>query len=491
MAKKEGCKLAFRIGNRKQINLLPVSIEEYVGASDPVRAYDAFVDRLDFSELGIEIDEKKVGNSNFDPVSMMKLLVYGYSYGWRSSRKLERAVQHNMSFIWLMGGLRPDHKTIANFRKNNFDALEKVLKQCARMCIELDLIDGNMFFVDGTKIRANASRCKNYTHEKYEKKLKEVDERIEQLLLGCEEIDALEEEKESLVKMKEELHDQEKLKSAIEIAMAKFKDIGLKTKNGKERTVNKTDPQCALMSSVQGSHASYNVQSVVDEKNSLIVSMDANDITSDISQFASQINNAEEVTGKECKIAVADAGYADIDELASIDSRGTTVIVPSKRQALHGEEKGFSKSDFSYNKEQDCYYCPCGEKLTYNKKAGDSKRLYYFITDAKICAACKHFGKCTQSKDGRRIVRLANEEIKEKLEELYLKPESQEIYKKRQAKVEHPFGHIERNLGITNFLVRGQQGAKAEISFGATCFNIARMITIFGGVQGFLKAIAN
>ena len=97
---------------------------------------------------------------------MLKILIYSYSYGWQSSRKIERALNHNISFIWLAGGIKPDHKTIAEFRRKNKKEIQKILGQSARMCIELELIEGNILFVDGTKIRANAGRGKNYTKEK-------------------------------------------------------------------------------------------------------------------------------------------------------------------------------------------------------------------------------------------------------------------------------------------------------------------------------------
>jgi transposase len=139
--------MAYRIGERYQMSLLPPSIEDYVGGRDPVRVYDAFVDELDFGQLGIEINPYKVGNSEYDPRSMVKLLVYGYSYGVKSSRKLERECYHNIAFIWLMGGLKPDHKTIAEFRRRNKPGLKKILRQCAQLCIKLKLIAGNVLFV--------------------------------------------------------------------------------------------------------------------------------------------------------------------------------------------------------------------------------------------------------------------------------------------------------------------------------------------------------
>src|SRR5262245_52783282 len=157
--------MAYRFGNREQLGLLPASIEDYVSQEDPVRVYDAFVEKLNFTELGIEMDEDQVGNAEYEPKAMMKLLVYGYSYGVKGSRKLERECHHNLSFMWLMGGLKPDHKTIAEYRRRHQKALAKVLKQCVRVCMELNLIAGNVLFVDGAKIRANAGRGKSHGRE--------------------------------------------------------------------------------------------------------------------------------------------------------------------------------------------------------------------------------------------------------------------------------------------------------------------------------------
>jgi len=482
--------MAYKHGERSQMMLFPQSIDEYVSPDDPVRAYDAFIDTLNFTDLGIELDEHKVGNAAYDPRAMLKLLIYGYSYGWRSSRKLERAINHNVSFMWLMGCLKPDHKTISEFRRRNKKAIKHVLKQCVRLCIRLDLIDGNTLFADGTKIRANAGRSKNHTQKHYEKTLTALDKRIDALLAECDRVDTEESSQDSLIKMKKELRNSEQLRSTIKSILNEFEEQGATTTHGKERSINRTDPDSALMRSVQGSHASYNVQSVVDEKHGLIVNTDVVQDSSDVNQFADQIIQAEEVTEKQCSVACADAGYADTEELEKIDGTGTKVVVPSQRQALHAEEKPFSKSSFTYDKEQNCYYCPEGKKLTYRGLATkDGKKLSYRIISSHTCKQCVHFGVCTSAKNGRKIIRLRHEELKEKLERQYEEPESQAIYATRKARVEHPFGHMKHNLGMKNFLLRGQDGAQAETAIGATCFNVVRMITIFGGVQAYVAAM--
>jgi transposase len=465
--------MAYRCGDRYQMRLMPQSIEDYVGSDNPVRAYDAFVEAINFRELGIPINPDKVGNSEYDPRTMLKLLVYGYSYGVKSSRKLERECHHNLAFIWLMGDMRPDHKTIAEFRRNNKKALQKVLRQCARMCIKLDLIAGNVLFVDGTKIRANAGRHRSHDQAYYEKRLADIDSRIEELLVECEAADQSEEGTPSYVSMNKALSKTQHLEDSIKQSLDAFKEEDRKL-------INQTDTDCAIMHSIQGSHASYNVQSVVDEQHGLIIHAEATNATSDINQFAHQIEQAHAVLEKSCEIACADAGYADTAELEKIDQKGIKVIVPSQRQALHEEESPFSKSHFAYDKAHDTYICPEGHPLQYSSTDKATGKRHYLMVDKTLCHQCKYYGQCTDAKNGRKIVRLHNEEVKNRLEVQYQEESSQDVYAKRKTKVEHPFGHIKRNLKTDGFLLRNKDGVQAETSLLTTCFNMARMITIFG-----------
>ncbi|PKP55331.1 transposase, partial [Candidatus Atribacteria bacterium HGW-Atribacteria-1] len=324
--------MAYRYGNRYQMQLLPKTINEYIASDDPVRAYDAFIEALDFKDLGITLDPNKVGNSEYHPHAMLKLLVYGYSYGTRSSRKLERACHHNLSFIWLTSNLKPDHKTIAEFRRKNKEALAKVLKQCAKICIKLNLIEGNTLFLDGTKIRANASIGNTWTREKAQKALKHIDERISDILTQCDAID--EAEQGSLVTMDEELKDQKTLKAKIKGILQELKE---------EESFNTTDPECTRIKKGKNFYAGFNFQSTVDKKKGLILSTDVVSENNDLNQFASQINKANHTLNKKCEIAVADCGYASTDDLEKIDKQGIKVIVPSQRQVSKGEPSEFAK----------------------------------------------------------------------------------------------------------------------------------------------------
>ena len=472
--------MAYRYGNRKQINLFPESMEDYIAPDDPVRAYDAFIGALDFRDLGITLDANKVGNSEYHPQAMLKLLVYGYSYGIRSSRKLERATHHNLSFIWLTSGLKPDHKTIAEFRRKNKEALTNVLKQCAKICIKLNLIEGNTLFLDGTKIRANASIANTWTKKRAKKALKHIDKNIKDILTQCDTVDEAEKGTGSLVTMDKELKDQKILES-------KVKGILKELEEEKQKSLNTIDPECTRINSLQGSHAGFNFQSTVDEKEGLILSTDVVSENNDLYQFASQINKANEILGKKCKTACADSGYASTDELEKIDKQGIKVIVPSQRQVRKGEPHEFAKERFTYDSKNDCYICPKGHKLTFYRL--NEKNKAYMISDKRICFSCPHYGTCTKSKTGRMVTRLLKEKVRQRLEAQYEEPRSQEIYKLRKEKVELPFGHIKRNLKVDSFLLRGLKGVKAEASILATCFNLARMITLLG-VPALVKELS-
>ena len=469
--------MAIRQGSREQIQMMPACIEEYIPEDAPVRVYDAFVDCLDLGELGIEYRPEKEGNPSYDPRAMLKLLVYGYSYGVRSSRLLEREANYNLSFIWLMGGLKPDFKTISEFRRNNKEGLRKALRACVRLCLKLDLIAGNILFVDGSKIRANASIKNSWSIKKAEKAMARMDKKIDELISEAEALDRDEEYQPSLVKVSEELRDVQARKERVKEVMEELQMDGAKS-------LNTVDRDCVVVHGRQGSHAGYNAQVVVDDKHGLIVSGEIAEMSNnDLGQFSSQIRKANEAMDRKCSVGVADSGYSDIDDLAKVVGDQVKVIVPSTRIASKKEPREFDKRDFTYDGEKDCYTCPKGHTLIRNGRthAGNGDR--YRITDRKLCFECADYGKCTRARRGRTLERLDNEVLRERLDKEYALSENQAIYKRRQEKVELVFGHIKKNLGAGSFLLRGLAGVRAEISLLSLCFNLRRMMTLLGATR--------
>ncbi len=485
--------MAIISGDRESRRLFPASIEEYVGQNDPVRVYDLFVDQLDFKELGIDCTELRVGAPNYDPHAMLKMWVYGISYGFRSPRKLERACNHNVSFMWLLGGLTPDYKTISEFRRNNLSALKKVLLLCGRLCIRMKLIDGNVLFVDGSKFRANANINKFWTDDKCQKVLNHLKNRIDELLRLCEEQDRLEESCGSFVKVvnaSEEVEDKVNLKEKVEQAVKELKlqekrkkqveKIAKALKDSDCDILNSTDKDCVKTKGRQGAHAGYTAQVVTDDKSGLIVSCDVVSANNDHYQLNRQVKQAEEVLEKEVDTVCADNGYHQIEDLKKLHDAGKQVVVPSRKQSSRKGLSPFDRENFVYDESQNEYICPAGHRLRYKRFVKGHNAYEYIIASKKNCISCIHFGECTKSKQGRCVQRSVNEELKKKLEKVYDSPEGQEIYGRRKERAELPFGHLKRNLGADYFLLRGRKGVNAEMSLLCTSFNIRRMISLLG-----------
>jgi len=471
--------MAFRYGNRFQISILPDSIEQYVAEDDIVRVYDTFIDCIDIEELGLKINERSVGNSSYDPITMLKILVYAYSYGWRSSRKIERALRHNLSFIWLAGGLKPDFKTISEFRRNNLKSLKNILVQSARLAMKLDLIHGNILFVDGSKFRANAGNKQTKSLATWEAYEKHISKHIDELL---EEINLLDEtEPGGLVVINKELKSKKRLQTKINTLLEEFKD---------EEKINGTDPDCKIMQGRQGAHAAYNVQATTDEAHGLIVSLEGNNSSNDLNQLSLQVKNAENNLRKTCDTVCADAGYSSIEDQITLIENEKIIVVPTQKQAVkEKKENPFDKDYFNYVENEDIYVCPEGKKLHRTTKKVGAKKIEYRIKNRYDCLNCDNYGKCTISSYGRKVVRSRYESTKEEISEFYESKEGQKIYKKRKMRVELQFGHLKRNLGAGAFLLRGVEAINAELGLLGTSFNLVRMITLLGGVRPIITRL--
>ena len=484
--------MAYKMTGRTQTQLLPSTIDDYVSSADPVRVYDAFVQALDFKELGIEIVPYKAGADEYYPKDLLKLMIYGYSYGVRSSRKLEQACHHNLSFIWLMGGLTPQYRTIARFRSENKESIKKVLKQCVQMCLKLKLIAGNTLFVDGTGIRANASIKHSWDKKRCQEYLKKVDEHIDRIMDEAQRLDHEERDLGSLVTLEKELQDQQQLKNKVEEILKTIEDEEEDAENEHTASHNTVDPDCIKMQTRQGKHAAYNAQIVTDEQHGLIVQSESTRQT-DHNQLKRQIDQASQNLGRTPQNVGSDSGYYSITDLVKIPE-SITVVIPDRGQ-VHPDKVSvynnpFDRTKFTYDASADEYICPEGKRLP---RMGVDRPNHGVAYQAKAqdCLACRHFGICTTSRHGRKVNRSDYEVLKERLRKMYDSAKGQLIYALRKQKVELPFGHFKRNLSAGQFLLRGQQGTDAELAILSTCFNIVRMMTIIGVPELILKLAKN
>jgi transposase len=342
--------------DRGQLSLLPGSLDDWVGKDNPVRVIDAFVDGLDLKKLGFEtIEPLDIGRPGYHPSVHLKLYIYGYLYRVQSSRRLERECHRNLEVMWLLGRLAPDHKTIADFRKDNGAAIKKMCGQFVELCRSLGLLSTASVAIDGSKFKAVNNRDKNFTQAKVEKRRTQLEESVARYLAQLDTADR-QEPSESIELKKTHLKEKlEKLKSE----MQKLEAVEQQVLASPDKQISLTDPDSRSMAtSGRGSGVvGYNVQIAVDTEHHLIVHHEVTNVGSDRSQLASTATAAKEVLGVETLEAVADRGYFNGEEIKACDDAGITVTLPKPMTSGAKSAGRFGKQDFVYKPEDDVYLC--------------------------------------------------------------------------------------------------------------------------------------
>ena len=425
--------------DRGQAALLPECLDDWVDESNPVRAVDVFVDALDLRDLGFEgVDPAATGRPAYHPSVLLKLYIYGYLNRVHSSRRLEREAGRNLELIWLLGRLAPDHKTIADFRKDNGPAIKKVCAQFVELCRQMGLLAQASVAIDGSKFKAVNSRDNNFTKGKLERRLKQIEESVARYLSQIETADrhaaAGEDNLETVTLTKTRL--KEKLSKLAE-EVNRLREIEKQVLASPDQQVSLTDPDCRSMAtSGRGSGmVAYNVQSAVDTTNHLIVAHEVTNEGSDRSQLANMAEQAKAALHADNLEAVADRGYFKGEEILECEQAGVTVTLPKPQTSGAKSDGRFGKQDFVYRPTEDVYICPAGEKLNYYYTAeenGQQMRRYW----TNACRSCAIKAKCTTGKE-RRIARWEHEHVVEAVQKwLDKNPQAMRV---RRETVEHPF----------------------------------------------------
>jgi len=464
--------------DRTQSVLFPECLDDYVLLENPIRFVDAFVERLELSELGFQKAEpKELGRPAYHPGLLLRLYIYGYLNNIRSSRKLERETHRNVELMWLMGKLTPDHKTIADFRKDNLAAIKNVWREFSKLCKEMKLFGGELVAVDGSKFRASNSRERNYTKQKLENLISRIDRRIEEYLAELEEGDRREAETKdpTAQELKEKIEALKNRKQTHQQRQEKLNESG-------ETQISLTDEDSRMMKTREGSNVCYNVQMAVDSKHKLIAAFEVTNAVNDFQQLASIAKQAKQELGVEKLEAVADRGYYDCGEVKECEEDGITVYM--EKRPLNENNGLFTKDDFRYNAEKDVYVCPAGKELGYKREVKEKGRqVKHYETSA--CLNCLKKSSCTRGKK-RTIKRLADEEVVERM--MARVRAGPDKLKLRKQLVEHPFGTIKRSMGQGYFLMRGKLKVGTEIGLTSMAYNMKRVINIVG-VTKMLEAL--
>jgi transposase len=469
--------------DRGQSSLFPECLEDWICEDNPVRAIDAFVEQLDLAELRFDgVDPEATGRPSYHPSVLLKLYIYGYLNRVQSSRRLEREAGRNVEAMWLTGRLVPDHKTIADFRKDNGAAIRKVCARFVGLCRELGLLMSTSVAIDGSKFKAVNNRDKNFTRAKMERRLAQIEESVARYLSQLDTADRQEPSealaartahlKEKLAKLASEL---ERLK-VIEQAMLASPD----------QQISLTDPDSRSMAtSGRGSGVvGYNVQVAVDTEHHLIVAHEVTNSGSDRSQLANIALQAKAVLGAEHLDAVADRGYFNSVEILACEQADIAVTLPKPMTSGAKSDGRFGKQDFAYLPTEDVYRCPAGEKLSYRyTNVENGRTLRHYWTGA--CRHCPLKSLCAKE-PVRRIKRWEHEHLLEVVQQrLDANPQAM---RQRRETVEHPFATLKMRMGATHFLMKRLPKVATEMALHVLAYNFTRVMNIIG-VQRLLAAM--
>ena len=463
--------------NRQQSTLFPERVDDYVEEDSVVRVVDVFIDRLDISGLGFKTDPADTGRPGYHPRTMLKIYVYGYLNQVQSSRRLEREARRNVELMWLTGRLSPDFKTIADFRKDNGEAIRLVCREFVMLCRKLNLI-GNTLAIDGSKFKAVNSRAKNFTRGKLKKRLAEVEASIERYMSELDQADASA-PPEDTRPLKDRI-------AALEEEMDRLKKLEVRVLEAPDQQLSLTDPDARAMkgrgvSVVVG----YNVQTVVDTAAHLIVAHEVTNHITDRRQLSHMAKQAKEMLEKDHLDILADRGYYNSQELKACEDNGLATYVPNSRTSPNKAKGQFDRSDFTYIAEDDEYECPAGERAIFRferTERGLKLRRYW----SSACIRCPIKARCTTG-EYRRISRWVHADVLERVEaRLAQRPDAMRI---RSATVEHPYGTIKQWAGSTHFLTKTIDKVSTEMSLHVLAYNVKRVINLVGAKR-LIEAIA-
>jgi transposase len=468
--------------DRTQVSLLPECLDDYVEGENPVRVIDVFVDELDLGELGFAgIDPLATGRPSYHPAVLLKIYIYGYLNRIQSSRRLEREAQRNVELMWLTGRLRPDFKTIANFRKDNGRAIRNVCRQFVVLCQKLDLFAQAVVAIDGSKFKAVNNRDRNFTNAKLKRRLEQIEESIARYL---SQLDTADRHEGAVAQAKAG-----RLKDKIALLknqMQELKAMEVRLRDAPDQQISLTDPDARSMAtSGRGTGiVGYNVQTAVDAKNHLIVTHEVTNVGNDRGQLAMMAEQARAATGIKELTVVADRGYFSGDEILACDQAGITPFVPKPLNSNSKAEGRFGKPDFIYIASDDEYRCPAGQRLIKRfttVEAGMMLNIYW----SSACPRCPIKAQCTTGSE-RRVRRWVHEAVIDAMQErLDRDPEKMRV---RRQTVEHPFGTIKFWMGATHFLTKTLERVRTEMSLHVLAYNLKRVIQLLG-VGGLIAAM--
>ena len=499
---------------REQLVLFATRLDDAIGEDHPVRLLDEILAALDWSEwerpyCGV------AGQPAIHPRVMAGAILYGLTVGVRTTRKLEDACGNRMDFMWLVEGRRIDHSTFAKFRKDFGRQIKELFKQVGRLAMKMGLVRLNSVALDGTRMRANSSRHATASARALEERLARMDGEIERVMaeanLAEEAEQKLFEGAESPGRLPRELADVKKRQEALRRALKSAHEADeRRAERGESKkgpvAVPVADPDSVVMPNKEGGHApNYGPLVAADAGSGVIVDADVLAESNECGATLATVARIEETFGSKPKQLLADSNHGTGANLEKLEEAGVEAYIPVEARETPAsvrrddgsvavaesqwpnlprspQTRKLDKSAFLYDRGRDCYWCPAGRRLDYDKMAKHAREggeAVYRIYRCGGCAGCPLGGAClSEGRAVRTVRRDQHEERREAMRARMASAEGKAAYRRRAPVIEGTFGVLKSVLGVRQFLLRGMKHVKTEWFWVCTAFNLRKLMGV-------------
>ena len=462
--------------DRNQIPLFASSLEAAINQDNEVRLIDMFVDSLKLADFGFKVTFIENGRPAYQPADLLKLYIYGYLNRIRSSRALEKECGRNIELMWLLKGLVPDHNTISNFRRDNPKAIRRVFRATVLLAKHFNLIGGKLVAGDSTKLRAQNSKKNNFNQGKIERHIAYIDARLEEYskILASEDKDPVSETEKTEIQAKIKKHKERKVR---------YQDFQQQLEQTGETQISTSDPESRqLITRNNITEVAYNVQTTVDAQHNIPIDFKVTN-QNDSKAMGGMVRRAKTILQNKDFTAIYDKGYHTGSEFDYAHKQGIEVLVAIPDVASHAPDPAFDVEHFTFHKQTATYTCPAKQTLTtngtwYNKSRGKSfNKVKHYKTNE--CLRCPFFAQCTENNKGRFIERSEHADLiyenKQRIEN------NKELFRRRQAIVEHPYGTIKRQWDFSYIMTKKSiKRASADVGLIFVAYNLRRIMNLIG-----------
>jgi transposase len=455
--------------DRTQINLFPVSLDQSIDPDNEVRIIDLFVDSLSIKDYGFRTDFIENGRPAYHPADLLKLFIYGYINKVRSTRDLEKECRRNIEVMWLLKSLKPDHNTISNFRRDNPQSIKKVFRATVKIAKHFDLIGGKLIAGDSTKMRAQNSKKNNYNQGKIDRHIAYIDNKLEEYTRALAENDG-----DNRRQIEDEVKKQQQRKD-------NYRNIEKQLKESGEPQISISDPESRqIMIRNNITEVAYNVQTTVDSKNNIPIDYKVTN-QNDSKAMGNMVQRAKSILRTNEFTALYDKGFHTGSELKIAQDLGveTIVAIPAVPSTSQAPNHDYNYENFIYDKEADTYTCPQNQTLRtngswYKEYTSSGNTILFKQYKTLACKSCQERSQCTRSKTARLIHRSEFANYYEANRRNIL--EKEQLYKRRQAIVEHPYGTLKRQWGFSYILTKKGIGrASSDVGLMFIAYNLRRI----------------